>query len=551
MNREGVCGAWCWCVSALDFCAKEWCSGRRQQKSCRRRDSASAAERPSSHNKMAPHSAYSTLEREYEEISVLKRTRVWRSHTFQLIDERLQFQEASLTHNLPVRGGEVLPPKTARRDRAHVFRLNLPSPAAPDKLVLAAPSDAARGVWIAMLARAGMHVNAAFADEQRRGEEAIAAQDAATADQPPTSRHSLPIVGSQPAASSSDRARAPSLDAQLAAASSLDSLLSGAAPSLDAQLSSQLTSSTRTPIDSVDEQPPPPPPPPVRLDDEEEKEEEAAPVSSPAAAAAAPAASRPMRARDSWPTTPRWENFKSGLAQQHDEPGGGGGGGGGAPSGAAADDEEAARIAQQQQRGRRGSKQLRILEASKIENANVIKGVISRQFAKRKNICHPASFRSTPPTAEEQRLSDYGRIRFGGNDADRELRALPSSLRHAECAVDERQAQVKGELGGVCGACHRYDGAVRAPRTPPPPLLTADTAAAQQQRHPTHHHPNFPPRSHTGTGTSSLQTSSSLLQAARSTLSSPLCCAPPSPTALQKPHMPPPPSSSPAAPTRA
>ena len=26
----------------------------------------------------------------------------------------------------------------------------------------------------------------------------------------------------------------------------------------------------------------------------------------------------------------------------------------------------------------------------------------------------------TPPTAEEQKLSDYGRIRFGGNDADRE-----------------------------------------------------------------------------------------------------------------------------------
>ena len=67
--------------------------------------------------------------------------------------------------------------------------------------------------------------------------------------------------------------------------------------------------------------------------------------------------------------------------------------------------------------------------------AAIVQNVSKRQYARRRDVGHPQTFRSTPPSEERQKLSDYGRVRVGGA----ELRAQA-----AECA------EAAPRCGGSC-----------------------------------------------------------------------------------------------------
>lgn len=120
--------------------------------------------------------ANAQLEREYEEGSGIMRRRRWWPHDFVVIGEHLHFQESpSVTHVLLLRDGEAVPPKQHRSDRAHVFRLNLApqqTASAPDKLVLAAPSDSALQLWLWMLGQAGVRVSPTFSAAKPHADDA-------------------------------------------------------------------------------------------------------------------------------------------------------------------------------------------------------------------------------------------------------------------------------------------------------------------------------------------------------------------------------------------
>jgi hypothetical protein len=104
----------------------------------------------------------------------MRKTNTWRAHAFSIVDGRLLFEEApGVSRSLLLAGGEVLPTKQARKDREHVFRVNLPKGVTPDKLVLAAPSSASLALWVAKLGREGMSISPGLSAQLSAGEAAL------------------------------------------------------------------------------------------------------------------------------------------------------------------------------------------------------------------------------------------------------------------------------------------------------------------------------------------------------------------------------------------